>query len=216
MAGPPGTAEEPRPPAAEPASPPPAPAGFAAPPPAQAESTGANNTAPTPAADNAPQTDAPATDARPEPPAPPKPPERPKIDDIESNLSDEAKQDPAIIDFLNAVRFARDVKFQDDKVRMKRAAQALMLWHDFFLKTPHAFHRPAAVLAQKIAEELQPGIKDIRPRAKLTNDGTPPPVPPDDPPDRPQPPGQGLRPGPGGNNPGPGGDRPARRGPPPR
>ena len=98
-------------------------------------------------------------------------------------------------EFAEAKSYAADALKSKDKRDMETAAQSLILWHDFFLKSPWPAHAPLASEAKELAERYQPGIASIKPRKNPGHDG--PPLPPDmgeGPPggeahDRPPPPG---------------------------
>ena len=104
-------------------------------------------------------------------PASADPPSSPPAEPIGSQA---AANDPALREFESAKKWLAAAALRDNKVLMTNGARAMMLWHDFFEKSPHAFHKPAAEEAKALADEHVPGISQ---RPRITPPAGPP-VPP--------------------------------------
>ncbi len=117
--------------------------------------------------------------------------------------------EPLFREYARVKLYGAEAQKSQSKVRLKVAAQTLILWSDFFTRAPEPRLAHFAEQAKALAEEYQPGISETNPRETPPPGG--PPLPPtgqrqdDKSTDRPPP-----RDGPNGGGTGPGGARPQR------
>jgi serine/threonine protein kinase len=120
--------------------------------------------------------------------APPPPPvEEQPIPDLPDTVANRP-----IRAYFQARQWAQKAKVSGNVAQIERGARALILWHDFFARSPHAEHAPYAEESKKLAEQYSLGITD-KPRVQVTaTAGLPlPPTPPakpreEEPPRKPQ------------------------------
>ena len=153
----------------------------------------------------APPTDPPAASAEPAPtaslptasppmPAPAEPVPAVEPEPVDPTVETEPEPNEMAVRQYRAARLWTAIAARKrNEAAVEKGAQALILWHDFFERSPHPEHEGLAEHAQRLAERYSPGISAKQPRVNPGAAG--PPLPPQHPRDpdtaeRPEPPQQ--------------------------